>query len=309
MKEKLARVLALSMCFILVFTSIDLTVFADFNQKEQITKVVNSFTALPEDVASQEVKSGETADAVSLPGTIEAEVTVTVHADSSESAAPAEKTQEQTVTPEAPATPETPAVPETTDTPEAPDTQPAADPAVETPKDDPAPEEVQQNQPETEENQEDNNTTTPSESQTPETTPDPNAQPSDTGMADELLDLLLPSIHACAAENATPAEDAAAQTPEVTQTEDAAAQTPAATLAEDGAADTATQTQDQVTTEKEDLQVSWSIDPAQSSGSEFSSETPGKTYVYVPALPEGYTLADGVTGRRSQLPSRRRRRP
>lgn len=76
----------------------------------------------------------------------------------------------------------------------------------------------------------------------------------------------------------------------MTQTADAA-QTPEVT----SAADTAAQTQNQVTTEKEDLQVSWSIDPAQSSGSEFSSETPGNTYVYVPALPEGYTLADGVT--------------
>ena len=101
MKEKMARAISLAMTVILIFTSVNITVFAAISDEEtggETVKTITAFETLEEEVAQQTLAPGDTENDIYFPENITVRFVVTESADESveteESQPDAEKSQE-----------------------------------------------------------------------------------------------------------------------------------------------------------------------------------------------------------------------
>jgi hypothetical protein len=248
------------MSFVLVFTSVDLTAFAALGAGNGgRTQKITAVKELSSDVLKQKLGVGEAQDKVKLPSALsvvlEETGNGTAETTAAESTTEAESTTAETAQPGT-----------TTHQTQSGTTQSGTD---------------SKTQPAT------THSDTTKEGETP-TTPEQPAQNEAPAQQEPAQSESSPQSRADFVYNAAghfadilfPAMD-------VHASETGSTAAPADTSQDNGsAAGTAAYTE---------LAVTWRIDAGRSSKAEFSSETAGDKFVYVPELPEGYSLAEGVT--------------
>jgi hypothetical protein len=284
MREKLARGLALAMSFILVFTSVDLTAFAALGAGNGgRTQKITAVKELSSDVLKQKLGVGEAQDKVKLPSALSVVLEETgnraAETTAAESTTEAESTTAETVQPGT-TTHQTQSG--TTQSGTDSKTQPATThsdttKAGETPA---TPEQPAQSETSAQQEQPAQNEAPAQQEPAQNEAPAQQEQPAQSesspqsradfvyNAAGHFADILFPAMDVHASETGSTAA-------------------PADTSQDNGsAAGTAAYTE---------LAVTWKIDAGRSSKAEFSSETAGDKFVYVPELPEGYSLAEDVT--------------